>query len=139
MSEGGARQRRVAVIDDEPDVLTYLRLALEDAGHAVLASSAPAEVLPALRSFAPDLICLDMLMPERMGLSLFVDIRRTPSLARVPVVILSGMAGVRDALDALPAEGDLVPPARYLEKPVEIGPFIATVGELLAGRKEVPA
>ncbi|MFZ5785335.1 MAG: response regulator, partial [Acidobacteriota bacterium] len=123
MSVAPGRRPRVAVIDDEPDVLTFLRLALEDAGFEVLTSGSPAEVLSELASFGADVICLDLLMPERMGLSLFVEIRRTPSMARVPVVILSGLAG--DALAALDTFGDLLPPAFCFEKPVDLGAFVA--------------
>jgi DNA-binding response OmpR family regulator len=130
MSVAPARKPRVAVIDDEPDVLTFLRLALEDAGFDVLISGSPAQVLTDLESFGPDVICLDLLMPERMGLSLFVEIRRTPSMERVPVVILSGLAGAGETLAALNTAGDLLPPAFCFEKPVDIGTFVARLQQL---------
>jgi two-component system, OmpR family, KDP operon response regulator KdpE len=129
---------RIAVIDDEADVLTFLRLALEDSGFDVLASSSPNEVLPELRSFAPDLICLDLLMPERMGLSLFLEIRRIPALSRVPVVILSGLSGTSRPLDGLDLDEGVVPPAGYIEKPVELGVLLATVRRLVAAQSEAP-
>jgi DNA-binding response OmpR family regulator len=128
---------RIAVIDDEADVLTFLRLALDDAGFEVLASSSPNEVLPELRSFLPDLICLDLLMPERMGLSLFLEIRRMPALRLVPVVILSGLTGASRPLDGLELEDGVAPPAAYLEKPVDLADLISTARRLLATRTEV--
>ncbi len=130
MSIAPTPRPRVAVIDDEPDVLTFLRLALEDAGFDVLTSGSPVDVLPDLETFAPDVICLDLLMPERMGLSLFVEIRRVPSMERVPVVILSGLAGVGDVLAMLNTAGDQLPPACCFDKPVDIGPFVARLRAL---------
>jgi DNA-binding response OmpR family regulator len=137
VTEDALRRPHVAVIDDEADVLTFLRLALDDAGFDVLASSSPTEVLDELRSFRPDLICLDLLMPERMGLSLFVEIRKTPGLEEVPVVILSGLAGSTRPLDGLDLAGDVEPPVAYFEKPVELGAFLAAVRRLTGAPVEV--
>ena len=127
---------RIAVIDDERDVLTFLRLALEDEGFEVLASSTPTSVLPELQAFAPHLICLDLLMPERGGLSLFVEIRRLPALRSVPVVILSGLAGASRPLDGLDLDDDVIPPAAYLEKPVDLAGLLAIVRRLVTAEAE---
>lgn len=121
---------RVAVVDDEEDVLTFLRLALEDQGFEVLASDRPLDAVPLIRDFKPDLVCLDLLMPEQMGSSLFVEIRRDPALAEVPIVILTGL-NARDALaKATGPVGGVRPPDRYLEKPVDLGAFLRAVAEL---------
>jgi DNA-binding response OmpR family regulator len=129
-------RRRIAVVDDEPDVLTFLRLALEDAGYEVLASSSPVSVIPELLAFSPDLVCLDLLMPERMGLSLFVEIRRTAALRQVPVVILSGLAGASRPLEGLAFDDETEPPAAYLEKPVDLPALLALVRRLTADARE---
>ena len=121
---------RVAVVDDEEDVLTFLRLALEDQGFEVLASDRPLDAVPLLHAFKPDLVCLDLLMPEQMGSSLFVEIRRDPALAKVPIVILTGL-NARDALAKVTGTvGGVHPPDRYLEKPVDLGAFLRAVAEL---------
>lgn len=128
--QGDAGRPRVAVVDDEQDVLTFLRLALEDQGFEVLASDRPLAALEQLRGFAPDLICLDLLMPEQMGSSLFLEIRSDPRLAEVPVVILTGL-NARDALARVSGPGSKVrPPERYLEKPVDLAGFLRAVTEL---------
>jgi DNA-binding response OmpR family regulator len=129
-------RRRIAVVDDERDVLTFLQLALEDAGYEVLTSSSPVSVIPDLLAFSPDLICLDLLMPERMGLSLFVEIRRTAALRHVPVVILSGLAGTSRPLDGLDLDDTTEPPAAYLEKPVDLPGLLALVRRLTADASE---
>lgn len=136
MTLTAAPRTRIAVIDDERDVLTFLQLALEDAGYEVLASSAPVTVLSELQVFAPDLICLDLLMPERMGLSLFLEIRRMPALRRVPVVILSGLASASRPLDGLDLDEGVVPPAAYIEKPIDLAGLLSTMRHLLAAETE---
>lgn len=124
--------RVVALIDDEEDVLTYLRVALEDHGYRVVATSDPSEALGLLESSEPNLVCLDLLMPQRTGMSLYSALRRHPRLKDVPVVILSGLA-VRDELPRLLEQaGGLPAPDRFIEKPAEIEQFLAVVDELAA-------
>jgi CheY-like chemotaxis protein len=124
--------RVVALIDDEEDVITYFRVALEDHGYRVVATSDPSEALELLESSDPNLVCLDLLMPQRTGMSLYAALRRHPRLKDVPVVILSGLA-VRDELPRLLEQaGGLPAPDRFLEKPAEIEQFLAVVDELTA-------
>jgi DNA-binding response OmpR family regulator len=129
---------RVAVIDDEEDITTFLRLALEDAGFVVVASNHPEEAPGLLRAFQPDVICLDLLMPGLTGASLYVEIKADPELARVPVLILSGL-NARDELTAILArEGGVPPPAGYIEKPVAAAGFVRIVRSLLAAPRATP-
>lgn len=126
------RARVVALIDDEEDVITYFRVALEDHGYGVVATSEPSEALGLLESAEPDLVCLDLLMPQQTGMSLYMELCRHPRLKHVPVVILSGLA-IRDELPRLLEEaGGLPAPARFIEKPGEIEQFLAVVNELTA-------
>jgi DNA-binding response OmpR family regulator len=120
---------RVAVIDDEEDVLTFVRLLLEDAGFEVLTCDRPTEALPALASFAPDLVCLDLLMPEQLGWSLFAELRRDPALARVPVIILSGCDASAE-LEHARSLGRGGAEVAYLEKPVEPEALLTMAGRL---------
>jgi DNA-binding response OmpR family regulator len=131
---------RVAIVDDEQDVLTFLRLVLEDAGCLVLTCRHPASALERVAEFRPHLICLDLLMPERTGVSLYVETRHDARLADVPVLILSGL-NARDALiDLLHREGDIPPPAGYIEKPVEAERFLeAARAALGSSRPGAPA
>ncbi len=112
---------RVAVVDDEEDVLTFVRIALEDAGFTVQALDRPTEAIGALEVFRPHLILLDLLMPEQMGVSLYAELRQNPVLRHVPVIILSGL----NARDTLPEA------AGYLEKPVDAAALLHAVRRVL--------
>lgn len=122
---------RVAVVDDEPDVLMFLRLALNDRGFDVLTLDRVAGALSALHAFVPDAVCLDLLMPERTGLSLLVEIRKDPNLARVPVLILSALNARDELLATLRREGLGPEPAAFVEKPLDLESLVRALRECL--------
>ena len=122
---------RVAVVDDETDVLTFVRLALNDRGFDVLTLDRVAGALPALHEFVPDVVCLDLLMPERTGLSLLVEIRKDPDLAQVPVLILSALNAREELLTALRREGLGPAPAAFVEKPLDLESLVRALREAL--------
>jgi DNA-binding response OmpR family regulator len=122
----------VALVDDEEDITTFLAIALEDAGYRVVATNESAVALALLRERRPDLICLDLLMPERMGASLYLQIRRAEELAAVPVLILSGLGTRDDLRELLARTGDVPPPTGYIEKPVDREDFLSAVERALA-------
>jgi two-component system phosphate regulon response regulator PhoB len=123
---------RVAVIDDEVDILTFVRFLLEDQGYEVLTSESPTGVVARLEEFGPHLVCLDLLMPEQLGFSFFVELRRHPRLGAVPILILSGLNAREELARALHNAGDVPPPAGWVEKPLEPAVFLAAVGRALA-------
>lgn len=83
-------------------------------------------VLNAARAFAPDLVLMDIQLPNVSGLDLIAAIKRDPSLARVPVLAVTAYAGKGDEERIREAGA-----ADYLSKPVSIGPFLAAVKRLL--------
>lgn len=131
------RAPRVAVIDDEEDVLAFLEIVFQDRGYEVLALSQSTGAVARLAEFRPDLVCLDLLMPEQMGVSLFAELRSRHELCEVPVVVLSGITE-RDGMASIAGErGPGPPPAAYLEKPLDMARVTATVERLLAPAREV--
>jgi len=121
----------IAIVDDEADITTYLRIALEDEGYRVVSTTDAAAAMDLLATEKPDLICLDLLMPQQTGVSLYADLVRHPTLSGVPIVMLSGLTN-REGLPAmLKSAGDLPEPACFIEKPVVIEQFLETVRRLL--------
>jgi len=88
--QSGARPLAL-VIDDEPDVATYLAAVLTDHGWRTRVEHRVDGGLEAARAETPDLVLLDVMMPERGGLSTLVAIPKDPRLASVPVVLVTGM------------------------------------------------
>lgn len=122
----------IVVVDDEADVSRYLSAALEDEGFTVHVGSDAGEGLELIRRIGPALICLDLVMPGRTGLSLYREVRDIPELAGIPIVVVTGLAP-NDARQRL----GLSDPDAYIEKPVDIPAFLETVRRLVkAGRRQ---
>lgn len=131
-----AQDKRILVVDDEEDVVLFLRTALEDAGFQVQTASGVDEALERIKASPPDCIALDMVMPGKSGIVLFHELRRRPQWSRIPVLFVTGHAreaAVRRDLDAATAlaESTLSGPATYLEKPVTAEKFVAALAALV--------
>jgi len=122
-------QPLVAIIDDEEDIITFLRLALADHGCRVVSTSSASQAMDLLVETSPDLVILDLLMPEQTGVSLYSKFVRHPSIRRCPIVIMSGLGERRELEQILARAGDVPPPAAILEKPIDIENLIAVVDE----------
>jgi DNA-binding response OmpR family regulator len=82
--------KRILVVDDDPDIVDYLGLFLEDHGYEVSSANRSSSALAALDEVVPDAVILDVILPGRSGLDLLVTIRRHERWSSVPVVVLTG-------------------------------------------------
>ena len=73
-------RKTVLVVDDQQDILTYFKMVLENHGFNAITSDSAKDALAKAQEVKPDLICLDIQMPKKSGLSLYADIRRDPDL-----------------------------------------------------------
>lgn len=85
----GAQPLRVLIVDDEPEIAAYHSLILEEAGILVKQVHDPSQVLEVLASFAPDLVLVDVYMPQCTGLELAGIIRMVPEYLSMPILYLS--------------------------------------------------
>jgi two-component system response regulator MprA len=115
---------RVLVVDDEPAVREALRRALAVEGYAVDLAENGAEALRTIGLAEPDVVVLDVLMPEVDGLAACRLLREEGS--RVPVLMLTARAGVGDRVDGLDAGAD-----DYLIKPFALEELLARIRALL--------
>jgi CheY-like chemotaxis protein len=86
----------VLVVDDDADVTDTMREILEDEGHRVFVAGDGIRALEVVHAERPDLVLLDLEMPKMDGRHFLAEMRKTPELDRVQVVVLSGS---RDAGD----------------------------------------
>lgn len=108
--------RKILVVDDEPDALTYIATVLEDNGATVRRAAGGDEALDLVRRERPDLMTLDLEMPGRNGVDVFIELREDPDLRDLPVCIITGRPEMRKLIYERPA---LPPPEGYIDKPVE--------------------
>ncbi|MEW6744322.1 MAG: response regulator [Planctomycetota bacterium] len=126
-------KRRILVVDDEPDVAAYIAAALEDQGYETAVAAGAAEGLALVRASHPDLLCLDLVMPGLSGLSFYHEMRSTPELAGIPVVVVSGLSS-KDAGAKLFLGDKLPAPEAFIEKPIDIGELLKAVRAVLRTR-----
>lgn len=129
------RTKSIWVVDDEPDVLTYLTTVLEDEEFEVRGFDSGAGFIEEARRSPPDLICLDIMMPSKSGLSVYRDLRMDGALGSIPVVIVSGYSREEEFLDGefqrLVGGGNVPEPDGYVEKPVRMDELLDLVRKLL--------
>ncbi len=123
------------IIDDEPDILAYLSAVLEDAEYLPCFVNSDMPVLKGIEMEDPDLLILDVLMPNRSGISIYREIRSSKDFRGLPVIMISGMqpAGesvVRELEEIFP-DPDMKPPDGFLEKPVSLPKLFHLIGKLL--------
>jgi DNA-binding response OmpR family regulator len=115
----GATAMRVLVVDDDPDIVKLLEHFLAAKGREVLSATSGAQALELLAREEPDLVILDVLMPEMDGWQVLCKIRE---LSRVPVIMLTGVNTPTDTAKGLLAGAD-----DYITKPFDLGELEARI------------
>jgi two-component system, OmpR family, KDP operon response regulator KdpE len=110
---------RLLLIEDDPAIRRFVRLALEGAGHQVFEADTLQRGLIDAATRKPDLIVLDLGLPDGDGIDLIRDLRGWSTL---PVIVLSARVGENDKIDPLDAGAD-----DYLVKPFSVGELMARV------------
>ncbi len=123
--------RSAVIVDDEPDVTTYLSTLLVDRGWDVRVANSAREGLELCSARRPDVVLLDLMMPEEGGLHLLVAIRKNRELEDLPVVIVSGIQDKLTAdYHAFLERFKHYRPDAYLDKPVNPDELVATLDRL---------
>ncbi len=122
---------RILIIDDEVDLSSLYSLILQEAGMATYVVNNPREVLTAIITFNPDLVLMDVYMPECNGLELAKIIRALDTYVSIPIVFLSAETDLRKQMSAMSMGGD-----DFLTKPIQPGHLISSVS-MRAGRMRI--
>jgi len=124
-------QLRVLVIDDEPDQTTYLSTLLQDQGWETRTANSADEGLALAQEEVPDVVLLDVMMPERGGLSTLIALRKDEKTKSVPVVLVTGIqAELTHDFSAFLDRFKKHHPDAYLEKPVDPERLLKTLDEV---------
>jgi len=118
--------KRILLVDDEADILELYRYNFEAAGFLVHTAACGMEALHEARDVLPDIIILDLLLPDLDGITICEILRKQPSTATIPVVILTAVSGQMCRLAGLEAGADI-----HLTKPIGPRDLIRRVHELL--------
>lgn len=119
-------EKRILVIDDEPDVTELLEYKLKSEGFNVRTSNNPAQIIGELKDYLPDLIILDIMMPELDGIQICRMIRSNASLEQIPIIFLTAKGEMDDRVDGLEAGAD-----DYLCKPFNTRELVLRIKSIL--------
>ncbi|MBI3415366.1 MAG: response regulator transcription factor [Verrucomicrobia bacterium] len=103
---------KILVVDDEPDAIELIRFNLNAAGYEVITAEDGEEALKRARATAPDLILLDIMLPEVDGLEVCKILRRDPATSAIPIIMLTAKAAEIDRVLGLELGAD-----DYVTKP----------------------
>jgi len=129
------RPLSVLVVDDEPDVATYLAAVLERKGHVVHTAQNAAEGFAIVKKLRPDVACIDIVMPEETGIALYRRIRADEEVGDVPVVFITALKPEMTTLQDSLTDGSIPEAEGYIEKPPNAEAFVAAVERAAQSRR----
>jgi two-component system, OmpR family, alkaline phosphatase synthesis response regulator PhoP len=123
-------QRTIMVVDDNPDIITIVKTILEGKGYSVLSASSGQELLNLLNNQKPDLIILDIMMPEMDGLEVLGRLKGVTETASIPVILLTAKVQYEDVLGGYKLGADY-----YITKPFTSTQLVNGINLLLGEGK----
>jgi CheY-like chemotaxis protein len=136
MTEQQANQKKkVLIIDDERSVVIYLETLLQDNGYDTVSAENGRTGFEKAKSEKPDLVCLDITMPEESGIRFYRNLKDDPELGATPVVIVTAVTG--EGGDPEPfkkfisTRKQVPPPEAFFSKPIDRQEFLDTVAKVL--------
>lgn len=103
---------RVLVVDDEPEITEIVETFLSEAGYQVSVENSSRNAAAKARQFRPDVVILDIMMPDIDGYQICHELKQDPHLANVPIIFLTGKDRNDDMGRSFKAGGDM-----FIKKP----------------------
>jgi len=119
-------RRKILVVEDDPDQLEVIRTSLQAAGFAIGTAANGTDALVKTRSILPDLILLDLMLPGLNGFDVCESLRRDPTTAHVPIIMLTGLRSAFGRFAGLESGA-----SDFLLKPFDPDQLVAKVEKLL--------
>jgi two-component system alkaline phosphatase synthesis response regulator PhoP len=123
-------KKTIMVVDDNPDIITIVRTILEGKGYSVFSATSGPELLDLLKTQKPDLIILDIMMPEMDGLEVLSRLKGMTETATIPVILLTAKVQYEDVLGGYKLGADY-----YITKPFTSTQLVNGINLLLGEGK----
>jgi len=124
------------VVDDEDDILEYLTTLFRDNGYETVFAHDGEEAMELVKKENPDLITLDITMPEKSGVRFYREVKEDAVLAKIPVIIITGVTGW--GLDPagfqkfISSRKKIPPPKGFMSKPIDRDKLLIMVKNLIS-------
>ena len=111
-----ASPKRILIIDDEQDIRTYLSTLFEDQGFQTILANDGEEAMQKIQAEPPDLITLDVSMPEKSGVKFFREVKMNDRWKQIPVIIVTGVS--EDFKGFISSRHQIPAPEGFVAKPI---------------------
>ncbi|MGL4284456.1 MAG: response regulator transcription factor, partial [Eubacterium aggregans] len=119
---------KILIVDDEPNIVLSLEFLMKREGYSVAIAADGDEALAQVKTFSPDLILLDVMMPKKSGYEVCEILRRDPDRSDVKIVMVSAKGREVEIAKGLALGADA-----YITKPFSTKELVPQVKALLAG------
>ena len=138
--------KKIMIVDDDPDNISIISLIVEDNGYTSVSANNGKEGFELAKKEKPDLITLDLIMPEQSGIVMFQELKKDPDLCDIPVIIISGASEVTgvdlknfifkqaaggEKMVETSGMGKYSAPNAFVEKPVNPDELVKIINDLL--------
>ena len=131
--------KKILIVDDDEDVILVLSTVLQDKGYEAVHAMDGRRGLEVAKAESPELILLDLMMPQKSGISLLADLKKDAKLKKIPVIMITGVSGETGIdLESFFRKDDktdleTIPPRPdgYLEKPIDAVELVRLIEEFL--------
>jgi two-component system alkaline phosphatase synthesis response regulator PhoP/two-component system response regulator VicR len=123
--------KKILAVDDERHIVRLVQINLEKQGYEVVTASNGREALEAAREARPDLIVMDVMMPEMDGFEALEKMKADPELSSIPVIMLTAKAQDADVFSGWQKGADL-----YLTKPFNPAELLTFVKRIFSSQEE---
>ncbi len=130
MAEG--QLRKVVCVEDEPEMIDLMRLILSRKGFEVIGANGGVKGLETIRSEKPDLVLLDLMMPEMDGWQVYQQLKADPKTENIPVVVVTAKAQNIDKVLGL----HIAKVDDYISKPFSLQELVDRVEQVLKRREQ---
>jgi two-component system, OmpR family, alkaline phosphatase synthesis response regulator PhoP len=120
------RRKKILVVEDHPDLLELLRLEFKEKGFAIATATNGVDAIRKARSLLPDLILLDVMLPELDGFAVCEILRKDSATAATPILMLSGLPGQLSRCAGIESGA-----TDFIRKPVSPAEIVAKAKDLL--------
>jgi len=124
-------QKRILVVDDEPDFASIVQANLESEGYTVDVAFDGVQGLVKVKETNPDLVILDVMMPEKDGYKMAKELRNNPKTEEIPIIMLTAVGDHVTTTRYSHADGMSMEADDYLAKPASAEQILDSVNRLL--------
>ena len=120
--------KKILIVDDEEDIRLYLSTLLGDQGYETVLAKDGGEAWKQVEANSPDLITLDISMPEKSGIKFYREMKADERWKKIPVIIVTGVS--EDMRKFLSSRHQIPPPDGYVPKPIQQEEILALIDKL---------